>query len=108
VDCGIPFGDDTFILASLDKAAVTSCNDIHRLVTGISDHRDHAAVSMTYYSCMHRADFLAGSTPSRLAKYFCAKADEKLRWACASALGIGLFAAPADAVPDAAFTADRV
>jgi hypothetical protein len=39
--------------------------------------------------------------------YFCAKIDEKIRWAFASALGTDFLAAPADAVPDAAFTADR-
>jgi hypothetical protein len=42
-----------------------------------------------------------------LMKYFCAKIDEKLRWAFTSALGMDLLAAPADDVPDAAFTADR-
>jgi hypothetical protein len=56
---------------------------------------------------MHRADFLAGSTSPELTKYFCAKIDEKIRWAFASALGINLLAAPADDVPDATFTADR-
>jgi hypothetical protein len=107
VDCGILFGDDTFILASLGESALTICNDIYRLIGGISEHSNHAAFSMTYYSCMHRADFLAGSTPSKLTKYFCAKIEEKIRWAFASALGTDLLAASADAVPDAAFTADR-
>jgi hypothetical protein len=45
--------------------------------------------------------------PPRLAKYFCAKIDEKFLWAFASALGTDLLATPADDVPDAAFTADR-
>jgi hypothetical protein len=107
VDCGISFGDDTFILASPDESAVTICDDIHQLAAGISEHSNHAAFSMTYHSCMNRADFLAGAIPSRLAKYFCAKVDEKFLWAFASALGTDLLAAPADAVPDAAFTADR-
>jgi hypothetical protein len=106
-DCGIPFGDDAFILAMLDNAAVAICLDIHRLIGGISELRSHAAISMANYSCMRRADFLAGAIPSRLAKYFCAKIHEKLLWAFASALGTDLLAASADAVPDAAFTADR-
>jgi hypothetical protein len=62
---------------------------------------------MANYSCMHRANFLAGSTPSELTKYFCAKIDGKIRWTFTSALGTDPLAAPADAVPDAAFTADR-
>jgi hypothetical protein len=37
----------------------------------------------------------------------CAKIDQKLLWTFASALGPDLLAAPTDAVPDAAFTADR-
>jgi hypothetical protein len=56
---------------------------------------------------MRCADFLAGAVHPRLTKKFCAKIDEKLLWAFAPALGTDLFAAPADAVPDAAFTADR-
>jgi hypothetical protein len=106
-DCGIPFGDDAFILASLDESAVTICDDIHRLAGGIPELSCHAAFPMAYYSCMNRVDFLAGSIATGLTKYFCAKIDEKLRWAFASALGIDLLAAPADDVPDAAFTADR-
>jgi hypothetical protein len=62
---------------------------------------------MVYYSCMRRADFLAGAIPPRLAKYFCAYIHQKLLWAFASALGTDLLAAPADATPDTAFTADR-
>jgi hypothetical protein len=56
---------------------------------------------------MNRANFLAGAFDAKLAKYFCAKIDEKIRWAFASALGSDLLAAPANDVPDAAFTADR-
>jgi hypothetical protein len=67
-DCGIPFGDKTFILASLDESAVPICKDIHRLIEGISEISSHAAFSMANYSCMHRANFLAGSTPSKLTK----------------------------------------
>jgi hypothetical protein len=62
---------------------------------------------MAYFSFMRRADFLAESFDAELAKYFCAKIDEKIGWTFASALGIDLLAAPADDVPDAAFTADR-
>jgi hypothetical protein len=36
-DCGIPFGDDAYILAMLNEAAVAICDDIHRLVAGISE-----------------------------------------------------------------------
>jgi hypothetical protein len=36
VDCGIPFGDNTFILASLDESAISIRDDIHRLLEGIS------------------------------------------------------------------------
>jgi hypothetical protein len=107
VDCGTPLGDDHFILASLEESAVTICNDIHHLVAGISEHSTHATFSMTYYSCMHRVDFLAGAIPPRLTKYFCTKIDEKLRWAFASALGSDLLADPTDANPDAAVTVDR-
>jgi hypothetical protein len=106
-NCGIPFGDDAYILAMLDKSTVTICDDIHRLIESISEHSSHATFSMAYYFCMHRANFLAGAIPPRLTKYFCAKIDEKLRWAFASALGMDLLAAPADAVPYAAFTAYR-
>jgi hypothetical protein len=56
VNCGIPFGDSTFILASLDEAAVAICDDMHRLVAGISEISSHAAFSMAYYSCMRRAE----------------------------------------------------
>jgi hypothetical protein len=97
LNCGIPFG----------KVADANCLDIHRLIGSISEISSHAAYSMAYYSCMRRADFLAGAIPPRLKKYFCAKIDEKLLWAFTSALGIDLLAAPADAVPDAAVTADR-
>jgi hypothetical protein len=107
VDCGIPFGDDAFILASLDESALSICDDMHRLVGGISGLSCHAAFSVAYYSCMHRANFLAGALNAELTKYFCAKVDEKLRWAFTSALGMDLLAPPADDVPDAAFTADR-
>jgi hypothetical protein len=48
VDCGIPFGDDTFIFASLEESAVTIYDDIHQLVAGISEHSNHAFFSMTY------------------------------------------------------------
>jgi hypothetical protein len=34
LDYGIPFGDDIFRLASLDKSAVTICDDTHQLFTG--------------------------------------------------------------------------
>jgi hypothetical protein len=63
-DCGMPFGDETFILASLDESAISICDDMHRLIGGISELSSHAAFLMANYSCMHRADFLAGSTPS--------------------------------------------
>jgi hypothetical protein len=56
---------------------------------------------------MHRANHLAGAFPEKLTKDFCAKFDKKIKWAFASALGMDLLAAPADDVPDAAFTADR-
>jgi hypothetical protein len=56
---------------------------------------------------MRRADFLAGSIATGLTKDFCAKIDDTIRWAFASALGIDLLAAPADDDPFAAFTADR-
>jgi hypothetical protein len=105
--CGIPFGDNTFILASLDESAISIRDDMHRLVGGISGLSCHAAFPMAYYSCMHRANFLAGSFDTELTKYFCAKIDEKIGWAFASALGMDLLAAPADDIPDAAFTADR-
>jgi hypothetical protein len=62
---------------------------------------------MAYYPFMRHADFLAGAISPRLTKYFCAKIDEKLLWAFASALGTDLLTAPAAAVPDAAFTASR-
>jgi hypothetical protein len=107
VDCGIPLGDDAFILASLDKSAISICDDMHRLVGGISGLSFHAAFPVAYYSCMNRANFLAGSFDTELTKYFCAKIDEKLRWTFTSALGMDLLAAPADDVPDTAFTADR-
>jgi hypothetical protein len=106
-DCGIPFGDNTFILAMFDEDAVIICDDIRYLNASISEHSNHAAFSMTYYSCMRRGDFLVGAIPPRLKKYFCAKIDEKLRWAFASALGTDLLAALADAAPDAAVAADR-
>jgi hypothetical protein len=108
VDCGIPFDDNEFILASLEESAVTICDDINHLVAGISRHSSHADFSMAYYSCMRRADFSAGGIPPRLTKYFCAKIDEILRWAFASALGSNLLADPADVAPDAAVTTDRV
>jgi hypothetical protein len=81
--------------------------DIYRLILGISEHSNHTAYKMASYSCMRRADFLAGAIPLRLANYFCANSDQKLRWAFASAFGTNLRVAPADAVPDAAFTTDR-
>jgi hypothetical protein len=37
VDCGIPLGDDAFILASLDESIISICDDMHRLIGGISD-----------------------------------------------------------------------
>jgi phosphatidylethanolamine-binding protein (PEBP) family uncharacterized protein len=43
MDCGIPFGKDAYILAMLDKAAVTIFDDIHRLIGGISELSSHAA-----------------------------------------------------------------
>jgi hypothetical protein len=105
--CGIPTGDDAFIYATLDKAADAICLDIHRLIGDISEHSNHAAFSMANYSCMHRADFLAGVVPPRLKKYFGAKIDQKHRWMFASASGTDLLVAPADAAPDAAFTTNR-
>jgi hypothetical protein len=63
---------------------------------------------MAYNSCMNRANFLAGSFETELTKYFCAKIDEKVGWAFASALEMDLLTDPADDVPDAAFTVDRV
>jgi hypothetical protein len=42
-DCGIPFSDSTFILASLDESAITICDDSHRLIEGISEISSHAA-----------------------------------------------------------------
>jgi hypothetical protein len=107
VDCGIPFGDSTFILASLDESAISIGGDMHRLVGGTSGLSCHAAFPVAYYSCVNRANFLAGSFDTDLTKYFCAKIDKEIRWAFASALEIDLLAAPADDVPDAAFTADR-
>jgi hypothetical protein len=107
VDCWFPFGDDAFILASLDESAISIRDDMHRLIGGISGLSCHAPFPVTYYSCMNRANFLAGSFGTELTKYFCAKIDEKIGWAFASALQIDLLAAPADDVPDAAFTADR-
>jgi hypothetical protein len=79
---------------------------IHRLIESILELSTHVSFSMAY-SYMHRADFLAGAIPPRLTKYFCAKIDQKLRWAFASAFGTDLLAAPADAAPDAAFITDR-
>jgi hypothetical protein len=55
---------------------------------------------------MRHAHFLAEAIPPWLTKYFCAMIDEKLLWAITSALGTNLLTAPADAAPDAAFTAD--
>jgi hypothetical protein len=62
----------------LDESAVTICDDIHHLIAGISEHSSHAAFSMAYYSCMRRAGISAGAIFPRLAKYFCAKIDDKL------------------------------
>jgi hypothetical protein len=107
VDCGIPFGDNTFILASLDESTISIGDDMHRLAGGISGLSSHAAFPMVLNSCMRRADFSAGSFATELTKDFCAKIDDKIGWAFASALGIDLLAAPADDVPNAAFTADR-
>jgi hypothetical protein len=70
VVCGIPLGDDAFIYGTLDKAADSICLDTHRLIKGISEHSKHAAISMAYYFCMRRADFLAGAIPPRLTKFF--------------------------------------
>jgi hypothetical protein len=70
--CGIPMGDDAFIYARLDKTADAINLDIQCLIEGISEHSNHAAFSMAYYCCMHRADFLAGAIPPRLTKNFCA------------------------------------
>jgi hypothetical protein len=96
VDCGIPFGDNTFILASLGESAISIRDDMHRLIEGISGLSYHAAFPVAYYSCMNRANFLAGAFDAELTKYFCAKIDEKLRWVFTSALGMDLLAAPAD------------
>jgi hypothetical protein len=71
--CGIPMSDDTFIYATLDKTAGAINLKIHRLIGGISEHSNHAAFLMAYYSCMHRAEFLAGAISLRLRNYFCAK-----------------------------------
>jgi hypothetical protein len=68
VDCGIPFVDNTFILASLDESAVAICDDIHRLIDGISGLSCHAAFPVAYYSCMKRAKFLAGAFDAELTK----------------------------------------
>jgi hypothetical protein len=54
-----------FILATLDQAADSICLDIHRLTGGISEHSSYAAFLMANYSCMRRADFLAGAIPPR-------------------------------------------
>jgi hypothetical protein len=43
VDCRIPLGDDAFILASLDESAISICDDVHRLIEGISGLSCHAA-----------------------------------------------------------------
>jgi hypothetical protein len=59
MDCGIPFGHDTYILATFNKAAVAIYLDIHNLIDGISELSSHAAFSMAYYSCMRRTDFMA-------------------------------------------------
>jgi hypothetical protein len=84
VDCGIPFGDSTFILASLDESAISICDDMHRLVGGISNS---AAMLLfrwpTYHACIVRT-FFAGSTPPKLTKYFCTKIDDKIRCTFAS------------------------
>jgi hypothetical protein len=107
VDCGIPFGDNTFILALLDESAISSRDDMHRLVGGVSVLSCYASFPMAYFSCMRRSDFLAGSFDAELTKYFWANIDDKIGWVFKSALGIDLLAAPADGVSDAAFTADR-
>jgi hypothetical protein len=78
VDCGIPLGDNAFILAMLDKAADSIFLEIHRLIGGISEYSNHAAFSAASYSCMRRADFLAGAIPPRPTKNFHAKIDEKV------------------------------
>jgi hypothetical protein len=39
MDHGIPFGDDAYILASLDEAAVAICDEIHRLIADISENQ---------------------------------------------------------------------
>jgi hypothetical protein len=54
---------------------------------------------MTYFFCMHRADFEAGAVPPRLTKYFSAKIDKKLLWAFAFTFGTDLLAAPAVTPP---------
>jgi hypothetical protein len=108
VECGIPLCDDAFIYATLDKTADSICLEIHRLIKGISEHSNHAAFLMAYYSCMRRADFLAGAIYPRLTKFFCAKIDQNLLWAFKSALGTSHLVAPVDAVPDAAFTMDSL
>jgi hypothetical protein len=36
-DCRIPFGDNTFIHASLNESAITIRDDAHGLIEGISD-----------------------------------------------------------------------
>jgi hypothetical protein len=60
-DCGIPLGDDAYIYATLDEAANAICLDMHRLIGGILEYSNHAAFSMALYSCMRRANFLAGA-----------------------------------------------
>jgi hypothetical protein len=76
-DCGTPLGDDAFILASLDESSISICDDIHRLIGGISGLSFHAAFSVAYHSCMQRASHLAGAFNAKLTKYFCAKIDDK-------------------------------
>jgi hypothetical protein len=41
MDCRIPFGDDALILAMPSKAADAICDDIHRLIAGISKLSSH-------------------------------------------------------------------
>jgi hypothetical protein len=77
--CGIPFGDDAFIPATLDEDAVAICDVIHSLIAGISEVSSHAAFSMAYYSGMRRGDFLAGAISLRLVKYFCTRLTRNSR-----------------------------
>ena len=92
IDCGIPVGDDPFVLATCSELGDAICEDIERLTKGISEYSCHAAFSMAFYSCMHRADFLVGALPRKLVKHLVQKVDQKLKWAFATSFGSDLLA----------------